>query len=87
MGCFISSDLPFQDEKTHEAIMCANAASPFEILELKSCKCKAKKKPCSRLTCNCLKNGLQCCDFCECGEECENQPENQNEASIDDFDF
>lgn len=68
--------------------MCINPATPFQLLELKSCGCKTKNKPCSRLTCTCLKNGLKCCDFCECGDECENQPEKNNEVmEIDDIEF
>lgn len=68
--------------------MCINPATPFELLELKSCKYKSKNKPCSRLSCTCLKNGLRCCDFCECGDDCQNQSETHNTVlDPDDINF
>lgn len=79
----LTLDFVYLQEVTNEGkympIMCINPSSPLELLELKSCKCTAQKNRCGRLSCPCFKNGLQCCDFCECGEECENLPDKKSE--------
>lgn len=60
--------------------MCINPASPLDLLEFKSCGCQSDVNRCNRLTCNCFKNGLQCCDLCTCGEGCKNLPERKMES-------
>ena len=39
-------------------------------------KCGSKKS-CRTMSCECKKMGSNCTDFCSCGDDCENQP---NEA-------
>ena len=68
-------------------VLTKQSAAPEEILELTVCRCKASK--CSRKSCKCFKNGLNCTSACVCEadeELCENELNNANSRDTDSSD-
>ncbi|KAG1655742.1 hypothetical protein GQR58_024329 [Nymphon striatum] len=50
-------------------VYCTNLPAPETLLELRKCSCKTG---CTKNSCGCKKNNLECTDMCGCGELCQN---------------
>ena len=50
---------------------------PPGIINVAKC---GSKKSCRTLSCECKKMGSNCTDFCSCGDDCENQPNEAQET-------
>ncbi|KAL8561272.1 hypothetical protein ACOMHN_047127 [Nucella lapillus] len=55
--------------------------APKAIVEMVRCQCKAD---CSSARCSCRTKNLTCTDLCQCGSQCQNDEDSQNNAHLSD---
>lgn len=93
-GSAIKSNIPFHDPIENGWSQCGKFLEPvyfegqtsMEFINTYICGCKGKH-PCSRNTCPCKINKLECCDACSCSElPCKNRSNELLNHSDDDQD-